>query len=144
EALEDEVGEVRLGGDEEIGPLAAGEHDELVDEAGHALELIADEFERVLAVLGIIAHDIEMPAHDGERGAQLVTGVVEELPLPSKADSSRSSIRLKVSPRWATSSLPLTSILRVRSSSPMPEAVSLSSRIGASTRPATSQPKKPA
>src|SRR5699024_7665078 len=82
EALEDEVGEVRFGGDEEIGPLAAGEHDELVDEAGHALELIADELERVLAVLGIIAHDSEMTAHDGDRGAQLVTGVVEELPLP--------------------------------------------------------------
>jgi hypothetical protein len=35
-----------------------------------------------LPVLGIVAHDVEVPAHDRDRRAQLVTGVVEELPLP--------------------------------------------------------------
>ena len=35
----------------------------------------------MLAVLGVVAHDVEVSAHDGDRGAQFVSGIVEELPL---------------------------------------------------------------
>ena len=75
-------GEVDRGRTHEVGPVALGEQDQVADQAGHPVDLV----EQQLLGLGHLrgragVEELEVAAHHRERRAQLVAGVVEELPL---------------------------------------------------------------
>ena len=81
EDVRGQLGELdRLRGDE-VGALGLGEQQQVLDDAAHPVELVRDETYRLLAVGGIVAHQLQMAAHDGDGRTQLVPRVVDELPL---------------------------------------------------------------
>ena len=62
----------------EVGLLRPGERQQVVDHAGHPLELVRDELHRPPPVFRIVAHELEVAADHRDRRAQLVAGVVDE------------------------------------------------------------------
>ena len=125
---------------DEVRLVGSRQHDQVVDHARHPVDLVEHQVARGLDVVGVLGIDqLEVAADDGDRGAQLVSGVVEELPVGGERDSSRSSIALKVRASSVRSSLPVVSSRWVRSVSEISRAVSLSWCSGRRSRLATSQ-----
>ena len=67
---------------QEVRAPRLGERDEVVDQPAHAVELVQEQRPGLLDVRRPVGvHELEMPAEDGQRGAELVPRVVEELLL---------------------------------------------------------------
>ncbi len=63
----------------EIALVRFGKHEEVTDEAAHAIEFIDGEVLRLLDVRRIVGVDeLQVAAHDGDGGAKLVADVIEE------------------------------------------------------------------
>ena len=65
----------------EVRLLGLGEQEQVVDEARHAVKFVADQLDRVAALVGIVAEQLEVAADDRDRRAQLVPGVGDEFLL---------------------------------------------------------------
>ena len=77
-----QVGDVGFGGHDEVGAFGAGESEQLGDDARHAVELRRRQADGALAFLaGRALEQFELPADDGDRGAQFMAGVVDEAAL---------------------------------------------------------------
>jgi signal transduction histidine kinase len=61
--------------------IPVDEQQQVVHEPAHAVELVGHELDRLGALLGIVFEQLEVPAHDRDRRAQLVAGVADELLL---------------------------------------------------------------
>jgi hypothetical protein len=79
--LHGQVGHVHRSQGQEVRLLGLGEHDEVVDNAAHPVQLVGDQGGGVAAVRRVVAHQLQVAADDRDRGAQLVAGVVQEPPL---------------------------------------------------------------
>ena len=66
---------------EEVGFLAAGEEQQVLDDPAHPVELVGDERERLAPLLRVVLEQLEMAAHDRQRRLQLVRRVVGEAAL---------------------------------------------------------------
>jgi hypothetical protein len=76
-----QLGEIEGMGVHEVRLLRPSQHEEVVDDAGHAAELIADDGQRLLPVGVVVAHHLEIAPDDGDGRPQLVPGVVDEAAL---------------------------------------------------------------
>ena len=63
---------------EEVALLGAGEQQQVLDEAGHAVELVGDQRDRLAPLVRVVAEQLEVAADDRDRRAQLVAGVAHE------------------------------------------------------------------
>jgi hypothetical protein len=79
--LDGQVGNINGCEGQEVGLLGLGEHDEVVHDPAHPLQLIGDQGGGVAPVGRVVAHQLQVPADDRDRRAELVAGVVQEPPL---------------------------------------------------------------
>ena len=82
--LADDGGEVDLAGGADVGlHLDAGKGQEVVDQAAHARTLVVHDLQEALARRGILAggalQGLDEANEGGERGAQLVAGIGNEV-----------------------------------------------------------------
>ena len=118
---------------------------DVVDQPGHAVQLGDADLARGRDVVGVgRIHQLEVAAHDRDRRLELVTDVVEQLPLhvdrafepvEHRVDRARQIGDVVVALRAEGAA---TGRSRV-----MASAASRRSRIGESRRPATNQPTNP-
>ena len=78
---EGQLAQLDVAGDDEVRVVGAGEGEQVVDEAGHPVELVVGDGERRRARRRVVAHRLEVAPDDRDGGAQIVAGVVEELAL---------------------------------------------------------------
>ncbi len=73
---------VDVGGPQEVGAARLREHDHVIDEPRHPVDLVHHQVAGGLGVGALLGvEQLQMPADDRDRGAQLVSGVVEEAAL---------------------------------------------------------------
>jgi hypothetical protein len=80
--VEDLVGQharVHLDGLEEVGAPGLGQHDHVVDQSCHPVDLVEHQVPGGLGVADVVGvQQLEVATHDRDRRTQLVAGVVEE------------------------------------------------------------------
>lgn len=69
--------------DEEVLTLGAGEHEQILDEPSHPVVLLAHDRESLRGLVGL-GNEPQVAGGNGERGAQLVADIAQELALSSE------------------------------------------------------------
>ena len=90
-------GEVDAVEAQEIGLLGLGEHEQVVDDARHPVDLVEDQRHCLAVLVGVVAEQLEVPADDRQRCAQLVTGVIDEPAL--RCERGLHPVEHRVEPR---------------------------------------------
>ena len=79
--VEHQLSRVGRPGRHEVGLLRLRQHEQIADDAAHPPQLAVHEIEGLAPLLRIVGQQLEMAAHDRDRGPQFMSGVVDELPL---------------------------------------------------------------
>ena len=67
---------------DEVGPPGLGQHQQLVDQPGHAVDLVEQQRPGLLDVGRVVGcHHLEVSTQDGQGGTELMPGVVEHASL---------------------------------------------------------------
>nr|WP_233512372.1 hypothetical protein [Micromonospora deserti] len=120
---------------QEVRLLSLGQHQQVIHEPVHPVQLFGHQRDRLSALGWIVSHQLQMTAHDRDRGTQLVPRVGQERPLGGERPVQPADHRVERAGQVATSSLPLTGMRRDRSVSSMARAVSVTARSGRNARP---------
>ena len=142
-----EVDRLEPGGDR----LVAGQLGEVADQRGqlvdlepHVVQQLGARLGRQPAALVGLGQQVEVGAQRGQRGAQLVAGVGDQLALPVARGGQRGEHRVEGVASRAISSLPSTWIGSSSSVRAISSAASLSRRTGRRPLRATAQPARAA